>query len=40
VRSDKATGGGIKKYMGFVNFNKGFLEDFVSELDKIHDLNL
>ena len=39
VRGDIATKG-IKKYMGFVNFNKGFLEDFVGELDKIHDLNL
>lgn len=25
---------------GYVVFNKGFVEKFVSELDKIHDLNL
>lgn len=28
------------KYMGFISFNKGFIEDFIGELDKIHDLNL
>jgi DNA-directed RNA polymerase len=28
------------KYTGFINFNKGFIEDFIGELDKIHDLNL
>lgn len=26
--------------MGYVAFNKGFLEDFITELDKMHDLNL
>jgi DNA-directed RNA polymerase len=30
----------MKKYMGYVSFNKGFLEDFITQLDKIHDLNL
>jgi DNA-directed RNA polymerase len=30
----------MKKFMGFVSFNKGFLEDFITSLDKIHDLNL
>lgn len=28
------------KYIGFISFNKGFIEDFIGELDKIHDLNL
>jgi DNA-directed RNA polymerase len=31
---------GYKKYMGYVSFNKGFVEDFIGQLDKIHDLNL
>ena len=30
----------MKKFMGYVSFNKGFLEDFITSLDKIHDLNL
>lgn len=34
-RSDKSV-----KMQGYVVFNKGFVEKFVSELDKIHDLNL
>lgn len=29
-----------RKYMGYISFNKGFIEDFVGQLDKIHDLNL
>jgi len=28
------------KQQGYLVFNKGFVEKFVSELDKIHDLNL
>lgn len=32
--------GGSQKFIGFVSFNKGFIEDFIGELDKIHDLNL
>ena len=28
------------KYIGFISFNKGFIEDFIGERDKIHDLNL
>jgi len=31
---------GHKKVQGYLVFNKGFVEKFVSELDKIHDLNL
>jgi DNA-directed RNA polymerase len=31
---------GAKKYHGYMVFNKGFVETFVSELDKVHDLNL
>lgn len=31
---------GGKKYHGYMVFNKAFVEKFVSELDKIHDLNL
>jgi len=30
----------IKKYIGYITFNKGFVEQFVTELNKIHDLNL
>ena len=30
----------IKKYVGYITFNKGFVEQFVTQLDKIHDLNL
>jgi len=26
--------------MGYVLFNRGFIDQFISELDKIHDLNL
>jgi len=26
--------------MGYVKFNKAFIEDFIGQLDKIHDLNL
>ena len=33
-------GSGSQKFIGFVSFNKGFIEDFIGELDKIHDLNL
>lgn len=29
-----------KKYLGYVIFNKSFIENFIGELDKIHDLNL
>jgi len=29
-----------QKYMGYVIFNKSFIENFIGELDKIHDLNL
>lgn len=28
------------KHTGFVAFNTGFLQQFVEELDKIHDLNM
>ena len=28
------------KYMGYIIFNKSFIENFIGELDKIHDLNL
>lgn len=31
---------GTKKYHGYMVFNKSFVEKFVSELDKVHDLNL
>lgn len=31
---------GNKKLHGYIKFNKGFVEKFMSELDKIHDLNL
>ena len=31
---------GGKKVQGYMVFNKAFVEKFVSELDKIHDLNL
>lgn len=31
---------GAQKYMGYVLFNKTFIEQFITELDKIHDLNL
>ena len=31
---------GNKKFHGYIKFNKGFVEKFMSELDKIHDLNL
>lgn len=31
---------GGKKFHGYIKFNKGFVEKFISELDKIHDLNL
>ena len=31
--------GGVK-YQGYMVFNKSFVEKFISELDKIHDLNL
>jgi DNA-directed RNA polymerase len=26
--------------MGYISFNKGFIEEFIGQLDKIHDLNL
>lgn len=29
-----------KSYLGYVIFNKSFIENFIGELDKIHDLNL
>jgi hypothetical protein len=29
-----------RKYMGYISFNKGFIEEFIGQLDKIHDLNL
>lgn len=28
------------KYIGFIIFNRSFIETFVGELDKIHDLSL
>jgi DNA-directed RNA polymerase len=31
---------GFQKYMGYIMFNKTFVEQFITELDKIHDLNL
>lgn len=31
---------GGKKFHGYIKFNKAFLEKFMSELDKVHDLNL
>lgn len=27
-------------YLGYIIFNKSFIETFVGELDKIHDLSL
>jgi len=33
-------GGKGKKQVGCIAFNKAFVEQFVSELDKSHDLNL
>jgi DNA-directed RNA polymerase len=38
VKKDASKPG--KGYLGFISFNKGFIEDFIGELDKIHDLNL
>mmetsp|Transcript_7811 Transcript_7811/g.7269 ORF Transcript_7811/g.7269 Transcript_7811/m.7269 type:complete len:185 (-) Transcript_7811:1303-1857(-) len=29
-----------EKFLGYIIFNKSFLENFIGELDKIHDLNL
>jgi len=29
-----------QKFMGYIMFNKSFIETFIGELDKIHDLNL
>ena len=29
-----------KKYLGYIIFNKSFIETFIGELDKIHDLSL
>ena len=42
IRSKKTVGGGqkAKKYIGHITFNKAFVEDFIQELDKSHDLNL
>ena len=28
------------KYIGYISFNKSFLDNFIGELDKMHDLNL
>lgn len=40
IREQFPSKGGSKKYMGYVKFNKAFIEDFIGQLDKIHDLNL
>jgi DNA-directed RNA polymerase len=42
TRVGKPTDGNknVRKYIGYVTFNKAFVEQFVQELDKIHDLNL
>jgi hypothetical protein len=39
-KTKKKTYGGVSKSMGYVLFNRGFIDQFISELDKIHDLNL
>lgn len=36
----KVTGAASKKYIGYITYNKAFVEDFISQLDKSHDLNL
>lgn len=36
----KVQGKTASKYVGYITFNKGFIEDFVTQLDKIHDMNL
>ena len=38
LRTNKA--GNSPRQMGYICFNKGFIEEFISELDKIHDLDL
>jgi len=42
VVRDSSSGakGKFKNYVGYVTFNKGFIETFIGELDKIHDMNL
>jgi DNA-directed RNA polymerase len=42
VVRDSAGGkkGKFQNYVGYVTFNKGFIETFIGELDKIHDMNL
>jgi len=40
IRNQFPSKTGTKKYMGYVKFNKAFIEDFIGQLDKIHDLNL
>ena len=42
VRSSKSVSKGSKhkKLIGNITFNKAFVEEFVQELDKSHDLNL
>ena len=36
----KVKGADVRKYLGYINFNRSFIDQFISELDKIHDLNL
>ena len=41
VKTGKSAGPGkAKKYVGHIAFNKAFVQDFIQELDKSHDLNL
>ena len=40
IKMQKKTTDDYKYMQGYITFNRGFIEDFVSELDKIHDLNL
>lgn len=42
IRDTKNVNGkdSARKYMGYISFNKGFIEEFIGQLDKIHDLNL
>jgi len=42
IRGDKKIAGenSPRRYMGYIGFNKSFVETFITELDKIHDLNL
>lgn len=40
IRCSPSGAGKASKFMGYVSFNKAFIEQFIGELDKIHDMNL